>query len=49
MPHRPFGFTLRVLCYRGEVTDSGLILGLGANDRASTVFTRMHVQLAAAP
>ena len=26
-----------------------IILGLGANDRAATVFTRMHAQFAATP
>ena len=43
---------MQELIYRaGRLIEHGrqLILGLGANDRASTVFTRMHVQLAAAP
>ena len=43
---------MQELIYRaGRLIEHGrkLILGLSANDRAATVFRRMHVQLAAAP
>lgn len=43
---------MQELIYRaGRLIEHGrsLILGLGANDRASTAFRRLHLQLAAAP
>ena len=43
---------MQELIYRaGRLIEHGrrLILGLGANDRAATVFMRLHVQLTAAP